>query len=190
MIPTNEQGVVALFSKLSHELGYEFKRIGNHCPDAVLEKDGHEVRVEFEYRSSNFQAHRHDPKLVDLIVCWQDDWAIPTVPVLSLQMYLTLIGHRQPKVSPWRQFLDWCQSFRLAYIEHHAAIKVAQLKAMTCPQCGAGVRVKCNYTDVYSQDHYWIGLYKRWGIAFTICSECGYTQGEVVNYPSHWECSK
>jgi hypothetical protein len=36
------------------------------------------VRIEFEFRCSNFRAQRHDPRECDCIVCWRHDW--PDVP--------------------------------------------------------------------------------------------------------------
>jgi hypothetical protein len=32
------------------------------------------IRIEFEYRSSNFARHGHDAKGCDWIVCWHHDW--------------------------------------------------------------------------------------------------------------------
>lgn len=46
-------------------------------------------RIEFEFRSSNFKAHRHDSGKCDVIVCWHHDW--PDVPkgfeVVELKRY-------------------------------------------------------------------------------------------------------
>ena len=33
------------------------------------------IRIEFEFRSSNFRAHRHPVEGCDWIVCWEHDWA-------------------------------------------------------------------------------------------------------------------
>ena len=33
-----------------------------------------DVRIEFEFRSSDFARHRHYPDDCDAIVCWEDDW--------------------------------------------------------------------------------------------------------------------
>lgn len=90
MIPKNEQGVVSLFSKWAEELGYKFVSIGTACPDAIVEKDGKLIRLEFEFKSSNFRVHKHDPSKVDLIVCWEDDWVKSPLPVLSLSHYSEL----------------------------------------------------------------------------------------------------
>ena len=33
-----------------------------------------ELCIEFEFLSSNFHEHGHDPNKCDLIICWFDDW--------------------------------------------------------------------------------------------------------------------
>jgi hypothetical protein len=65
--PENEMGVVFVFSHLARKLGYEIDLIRPGCPDCVAYRDGKRVRIEFEYRSSNFARHRHDPKKCDFL---------------------------------------------------------------------------------------------------------------------------
>lgn len=50
------------------------------------------VRIEFEYRSSSFRAHRHKPSACDWIVCWEHDWPdVPaTIRVIELRRLLGL----------------------------------------------------------------------------------------------------
>jgi predicted transport protein len=76
--PINEQGVVYLFGLVSEDLNIRVESIQQGYPDCTgirfLGKGRWErVRIEFEYSSSNFILHRHDPKGCDLIVCWVDD---------------------------------------------------------------------------------------------------------------------
>jgi hypothetical protein len=71
LIPTNEQGVVSMFSYLHKELGFEIVSIGTLYPDCIAEKNGKRVRIEFEYVAQNFIRHGHDPAGADLIVCWR-----------------------------------------------------------------------------------------------------------------------
>lgn len=76
--PLNEAGVVLLFSKIMDDLGivYEsspptgFDMVGRQRTDKGYERK----HFEFEYRSSNFRVHGHDPCEVDYIVCWEHDW--------------------------------------------------------------------------------------------------------------------
>lgn len=71
--PKNEQGVVVLFGIQALKVGWEIKEIQQSFPDAIIEKNGKEYVVEFEYRASNFIAHKHDPCGCDLIICWEND---------------------------------------------------------------------------------------------------------------------
>ena len=43
------------------------------------------IKIEFEYRSSNFKDHGHDPKGCDLIVCWIHDWNECPLEVIELK---------------------------------------------------------------------------------------------------------
>ena len=43
------------------------------------------VRIEFEYKSSAFRLHWHDPNACDLVVCWLHDWPGCPVEVLELR---------------------------------------------------------------------------------------------------------
>lgn len=74
--PVDEFGVVFLFSKHHSKLGFPFiLSIGGKFPDAmVLDENAERKYVEFEYRSSNFKLHKHDPKKCDFVVCWEHDW--------------------------------------------------------------------------------------------------------------------
>jgi len=71
----NEQFVVGLFSRVYDKLGFRFiTRFKTSFPDAEVEDENGIIRhIEFEYRSSSFIKHKHDPKLCDIIVCWHDD---------------------------------------------------------------------------------------------------------------------
>lgn len=76
--PENELGVVFLFSQMAKKLQFRIEKIRAAYPDCVAYRHAGDrekrVRIEFEYRSSNFKAHRHDAKACDCIVCWHDDW--------------------------------------------------------------------------------------------------------------------
>jgi len=98
--PVNEMGVVALFAKVSEELGFIIEEIRAAFPDCVARKrsgNGWErVAIEFEFKSSNFRLHGHDPDACDLIVCWEHDWEEAPAPVLSLKNFVQSL---QPRVS-------------------------------------------------------------------------------------------
>lgn len=172
MIPTNEQGVVALFSEYAGELGYIFKRIQAGCPDAIMEKDGSEVRIEFEFNALNFKKHGHDQAKVDMIVCWNDDWPGSPIPVLSLQMYLTLYRGRAPKEPAWLRFLNWLQLVKTARMANLVALQLA------CPVCSTAMAPRTKYAD-WTWEHA-NGDILRNGIIFRTCPKCGYTESEAT----------
>jgi hypothetical protein len=79
--PTNEQGVVYLFGKLSEDLNMYVEIVKTGFPDCIgrryTRRGWERIGIEFEYKSSNFEQHGHDPKPVGLpviLVCWEDDW--------------------------------------------------------------------------------------------------------------------
>jgi hypothetical protein len=94
--PKNEMGVVHLFGDYARKHKLKLVEIRAAFPDALVSRTsaGREelIRVEFEFRSSHFRAHRHDAKRCDWIVCWEHDW--PDHPrhlkVIELRSYYGL----------------------------------------------------------------------------------------------------
>ncbi len=87
--PVNEAGVMLLFAAMAVQLGFLILRAQAGFPDCeALRRCGKDcwrwVRIEFEYESRNFAAHRHDRHGCDLIVCWKHNWAGCPVEVLEL----------------------------------------------------------------------------------------------------------
>jgi hypothetical protein len=90
--PINEQGVVYLFGMVSRELGFLIESVKAPYPDCEgkrrVDQKGQRwerVLIEFEYQSSNFRLHKHDPDGCDLIVCWIHDWEDCQIEVLELK---------------------------------------------------------------------------------------------------------
>ena len=90
--PINEQGVVYLFGMVSSELGLIVEAVQSAFPDCEAKRRidatrnrWQRVRIEFEYYSSNFKEHRHDPIKCDMIVCWEHDWAECPLEALELR---------------------------------------------------------------------------------------------------------
>jgi hypothetical protein len=90
--PLNEQGVVYLFGILSKQLGFIIEAVRTDFPDCegkrqIPGKQGRweRVAIEFEYKSSNFKEHGHNPDECDVIVCWEHDWKDCPVDVISLK---------------------------------------------------------------------------------------------------------
>ena len=90
--PINEQGVVFLFGMVSYELGFIVEAIHAAFPDCEAKRcvdrrneRWQRVRIEFEFYSSNFRDHGHDPNGCDVIVCWEHDWADCPLEVVELR---------------------------------------------------------------------------------------------------------
>jgi hypothetical protein len=86
--PLNEQGVVFLFGRVAHDLNMYVEEIKPGFPDCIarryIGKGWERVRVEFEFRSSNFVGHGHDVACCDIIVCWEHDWKDCPIEVIEL----------------------------------------------------------------------------------------------------------
>ena len=77
--PVNENGVIFLFGKVAADLNMYVETIRPGYPDCIAKRyigkgKWEDVRIEFEFRSSEFPRHRHHPDDCDAIVCWEDDW--------------------------------------------------------------------------------------------------------------------
>lgn len=87
--PLNENGVIFLFSKMHEDLGIFIEAIQPSYPDAKARRKTHrgweDVWIEFEYKSSSFKVHGHDPKECDIIVCWEHDWKECPLEVIELK---------------------------------------------------------------------------------------------------------
>jgi hypothetical protein len=87
--PMNEAGVILLFSKIMDDLGIFYESSPSKGIDMIgrmrTEKGLKRIFIEFEFNSKNFVTHKHDPKLCDLIVCWEHDWKDCPLEVFSLK---------------------------------------------------------------------------------------------------------
>jgi len=91
--PVNEAGVVYLFGCLATRLGYCVEAIQTAFPDCEAKRKGKDgrlrrVRIEFEFESRNFEAHKHDASACDVIVCWKHNWEKCPLPVVELSSEL------------------------------------------------------------------------------------------------------
>jgi hypothetical protein len=89
--PTNEQGVILLFGMIVSELDLIVEAIQPAYPDCQAKRRvdprqnrWQSVRIEFEFTSSRFRDHGHDPARCDLIVCWKHDWPDCPLEVIEL----------------------------------------------------------------------------------------------------------
>jgi hypothetical protein len=127
--PDSEMGVVYLFANIAKKLQFRIEAIRAAYPDCIAYRQVGDrekrVRIEFEFKSSNFKLHRHDPAGCDFIVCWHHDWA--TVPdnleVIELKRFFGVpfkVWIQVAIKSQW-QFLDksdrlnWALSSRITH---------------------------------------------------------------------------
>jgi hypothetical protein len=82
--PQNELGVIVAFAQSASESGFEIVRIGAQFPDATIRRGTESYEVEFEFASSSFRYHGHDPRKCDLVVCWSNDGDCGYLPVVAL----------------------------------------------------------------------------------------------------------
>jgi len=76
--PKNEHGVVYVFALVAEKLGFDVEHVQAAFPDCIARWGEKRARIEFEFRSRNFELHGHDPGGCDLVVCWRHDW--PSMP--------------------------------------------------------------------------------------------------------------
>ena len=84
MIPRNEMEVIVLFTQQARAAGFEIVSVQTNFPDAIIRHGETEYKVEFEYKASNFWAHKHNPTMCDLIICWINDDEYPLLPIIAL----------------------------------------------------------------------------------------------------------
>ena len=96
--PVSEMGVVAIFAKISEEIGFIIEETRVAFPDCIarrqIAKGWERVAIEFEFKSSNFNLHRHDPEGCDLIVCWIHDWADSPLEVIELRSEINRLPNK------------------------------------------------------------------------------------------------
>jgi len=87
--PLNENGVVFLFGKVAGDLNMYVEEIKLGFPDCIARrftgKGWERLRVEFEYKSSSFKQHGHDPNGCDMIICWEHNWKDCPIEVIELK---------------------------------------------------------------------------------------------------------
>lgn len=87
--PLNENGVIFLFGKVMEDLNMYIEEIKPGFPDCIgrrfTGRGWEKVYIEFEFKSSNFKDHGHNPRKCDIIVCWEHDWLECPLEVIELK---------------------------------------------------------------------------------------------------------
>lgn len=115
MIPTNEVETIAVFAQVCEAMGVEIVSLQSAFPDAIVRvrATNRKYRAEFEYQSSSFRAHRHDPRKCDLIICWAHDLEDCRLPVWELRDWksadIVLAQEIEKEVMYWKMMYELAQ---------------------------------------------------------------------------------
>jgi predicted transport protein len=87
--PLDKSGVMLLFGKVAEDLNMYVEELRPEAPDAILRRfmgTGWErLRGDFAYRSSELRQLEQESDSLDLIVCWEHDWADCPLEVVELR---------------------------------------------------------------------------------------------------------
>jgi hypothetical protein len=90
--PMNREGVIYLFGMIAIEMGFLVEGIANEYPQAdarrcidIQNQRWEDIRIEFEYKSSDFKGQDHNEGDCDMIVCWHHDWDGCPLEILELK---------------------------------------------------------------------------------------------------------
>jgi hypothetical protein len=90
--PMNREGVIYLFGMIAIEMGFLVKGIANEYPQAdarrcidIQNQRWEGIRIEFEYKSSDFKDQDHNEDDCDMIICWHHDWDGCPLEILELK---------------------------------------------------------------------------------------------------------
>jgi len=111
--PVNENGVVFIFGKVIEDLNMYIEEIKTGFPDCVgrrfTGRGWEKVFIEFEYKSSHFQEHEHDPSKCDIIVCWEHDWPECPIEVIELRDRIKTLPNKpveRPDIKEKEYFIE------------------------------------------------------------------------------------
>jgi len=117
--PLNENGVIFLFGKVVEDLNMYIEEIKPGFPDCIARRftgNGWErLSIEFEYFSSNFKSHKHNPQSCDMIVCWEHDWKecpIEVIPLKDVIQGLENYPVKKPDKSPTKDGKSFNEYFK------------------------------------------------------------------------------
>jgi hypothetical protein len=105
--PINENGVIFIFGKIIEDLNMYIEEIKTGFPDCIGRRFSgrgwEKVFIEFEFKSSHFEEHGHNPEECDIIVCWEHDWPDCPIEVIELRDVIKTLPAKpimRPDVKP------------------------------------------------------------------------------------------
>ncbi len=112
--PLDKGGVMLLFGKVAEDLNMYVEELRPEAPDAIVRRfigTGWErLRVDFAYRSSELRRLESEDDQVDLIVCWEHDWAGCSLEVVELRERIQEMDnqpiHRPDEATDGRETID------------------------------------------------------------------------------------
>lgn len=110
-IPENEFGVIILWGRLYPYLGLELLECNHAFPDFIMKTPhGKIIRVELEFKSSNFLTHKHPIDQCDLIICWIKDKKNLDIEIIELRHLFKLKDDLiYTELDRWRNLTDFIQ---------------------------------------------------------------------------------
>jgi hypothetical protein len=101
--PVDAKGVAYLFGMIGAELGFvleAFRTVppdveGKRCIDTTNDL-WKKVKIDFVYKSSDFNSPGHNEMETDIIICWLHDWEDCPVEVLELRSTIQLLDGPGP----------------------------------------------------------------------------------------------
>lgn len=91
-----------MFGMVCKDLGYLVEAVQTGFPDCEAKKcvdknsqRWERVRIEFEFKSSNFLKHGHNAELCDLVVCWEHDWPNCPLEVVELRREIQKLNSKE-----------------------------------------------------------------------------------------------
>jgi hypothetical protein len=96
--PVDAKGVAFLFGLISTEMGFVIEAFRNLPPDVEAKRciDAandlwKKVKIDFLYKSSDFNSPGHNEMETDIIICWIHDWEDCPAEVLELRSTIQLL---------------------------------------------------------------------------------------------------
>ncbi len=190
--PVNENGVIFIFGKVIEDLNMYIEEIKTGFPDCVgrrfTGRGWEKVYIEFEYKSSHFKDHGHDPKKCDLIVCWEHDWPECPVEVRELREEIKTLPNeplQRPDIEKPTYTLEDVYENRKVSGEVKKLFKAfdEQAKNINDEIWRKAAKTVVTY---YSPERVFLYThFRRWGISFDL-----FTRGEKIEGVKNYDQAK